>query len=291
MLVLQASDEPVCSIAYSPDGTLLAAAGADNVLRLWDLPAGKERLALRDRPPGPCGVAFSPDGRALAYAGGEGRVEVVEVATGFLRTALPHRRPVHWLAWLPGGRRLLSATAEKVYLWNLPAAKCQDTWRGWWGGRMGAACVASDGRSLARALDLRSLTLLNIAERSQSFLSVKREEARIRSLAFAPDGRSLASAAGWTVTLWDTATRRPLAVCRGHRRPVNAVCFAPHGRTLLTGGEDRVVRVWEAGSGQELAALDWQAGKVNALAAAPDGMTAAAACDGGKIVVWDADWD
>jgi WD40 repeat protein len=291
MLVLRGSDEPVSAIAYSPDGTLLAAAGADNVLRLWDLAAGKERLTLHGRLLGTCGLAFSPDGQTLAYAGGEGRVEVVEVATGFPRTALPHRRPVHWLAWLPGGRRLLSATTEKVYLWNLPSAKCQDTWRGWWGGNLDAVCVAPDGGTLALALHLRGLTLLDIAERSQSFLAVKREQTRVRSLAFAPDGRTLASAAGWTVTLWEAATRRPLAVCRGHRRPVNALCFAPHGRALVTGGEDRIVRVWQAGSGQELAAFDWQAGKVHALAFAPDGMTAAAACAGGKIVVWDADGD
>jgi WD40 repeat protein len=68
--------------------------------------------------------------------------------------------------------------------------------------------------------------------------------ARVRSAAFAPDGRTLATG-GEHIKLWDVAAWEERATLRGHTGPVCAVAFAPGG-TLASGGQDRAIRLWEA---------------------------------------------
>ena len=85
--VLAASADTVRAVAFSPDGTILATGGYDNILRLWDVATGRKRAELSGHTGRIESLAFSPDGRAIASGALDG-VRLWDVATGRSTTKL-----------------------------------------------------------------------------------------------------------------------------------------------------------------------------------------------------------
>jgi WD40 repeat protein len=119
----------------------------------------------------------------------------------------------------------------------------------------------------------------------------------IQSLAFSPDGRTLAAGNLWgNLQLWDVATGRclrffalPEAVPNAPPTgSVDALAFSADGKTLITGTRDRKVRIWDAATGKLLRTVAEQEGVTRRFALSPDGRTLATAGKVGEAVrLWD----
>ncbi|GAA4490193.1 serine/threonine-protein kinase [Actinoallomurus oryzae] len=113
----------------------------------------------------------------------------------------------------------------------------------------------------------------------------------VSSVAFAPDGRSLASGgADGTILLWDTATGGKIRTFTGHTYPVVAMAFSGDGRTMTSGAE--VVRVWDVATARQTRMISTQTRTgfdtpIGSMAVSPDGRTLATDGAEGHVLLWD----
>jgi WD40 repeat protein len=139
-------------------------------------------------------------------------------------------------------------------------------------------------------------SLLQTLESTPHFRTISGHTNTVWGVAFAPDGRTLATtSADRTVRLWDLSNRdQPRQLGAPLTASTNAiwgVAFAPDGRTLATGSADRTVRLWDVSNRDQPRSLGppltGHTNEVNGVAFAPDGRTLATASDDQTVRLWD----
>jgi WD40 repeat protein len=112
-------------------------------------------------------------------------------------------------------------------------------------------------------------------------------EAEVRSAAFSPDGRLLATCSDdRTVRVWQIGGGT-CRVLRGHTDHVFAVAFHPDGTRLATAGRDRAIWLWDLARGEAVARLPGHTSYVWSLAFSPDGTTLASGSGDFTVRLWD----
>src|SRR4051812_2215964 len=82
--------------------------------------------------------------------------------------------------------------------------------------------------------------------------TLKGDTGGVRSVAYSPDGNTLASGNGdGTIKLWDVAAGRERATLKGHTFPVGSVAYSPDGKTLASGSQDGTIKLWDVTTGKE----------------------------------------
>jgi WD40 repeat protein len=145
---LQGDSTTTQSVAFSPDGRVLAAGRADHTIQLWDVTSGQLLRTLAGHSDPVSSVAFSPDGRTLVS--GAGDLKLWDVASGqLLRTLSGHSSAVTSVAFSPDGQTLASGSWDhSIKLWDVASGHMIRTQKG---DNFEVASVAfsPDGRTLA----------------------------------------------------------------------------------------------------------------------------------------------
>jgi WD40 repeat protein len=217
----------VLAVAFAPDGSSLASAGADGLIRLRDARSGSIARTLPGHMRGATSLAFSADGAALACGGGDGTTSLWEVRAGRrVRTF----RPVH--------------SQGRTIQWDRPItsiALSRD-------GQTLATCTAGVNQTFAEPVRIWD-TRTGVLKREFSEPAITG-----RPMALSPDGTVLATG-GKSVRLWDARTGKPLRELFGHLKRTQSITFSADGRLLVSGGSYGTTNAWEVATGRHLVTL------------------------------------
>jgi len=241
----------VLSVAFSPDGNILASGSQDNTIRLWDVSL---RKPLGEPLIGHSGwvrsIAFSPDGKILASGSRDNTVRLWDVAT---RTPLGepltgHSKPVYSVAFSPDGLTLASGSGDNtIRLWDVSRRKRLGKPLNGHSNRVWNVAFSPDGKLLASGSSDKTIRLWDVLRRKPLSEPLTGHSDEVYSIAFSPDGLTLASGSSDnTVRLWDVQLRKPLGEpLTSHSKSVYSVAFSPDGLTLASGSSDNSVRLWD----------------------------------------------
>lgn len=260
------------SLHFTADGRTLISLGGDQVVKVWDLPDGRERFTWEAN-----GLAVSADGSVLALAAAKGSVRLVQTATGRILHTL-NTEPVTYLAFSPDGNTLATSGRGRSRQWDVGTGKERPS-------PVSSELVAwsPDGRWLAVPAGPNMLGVCAAETgREQHQLPVKQGDPFV----FSPDGQRLAAKDETRIRVFDLTSGQVLQQFEAHAYYVSHLAFSPDGRWLASSGHEHRVKIWDLGTGRTLHQL--QAASLDSVFAfGPDGRTLAVGANGSHIQMWD----
>jgi WD40 repeat protein len=241
------------SLAVSPDARTLAASTAEPTVVLLDAATGKE---LRRLPPGQWRSVFLSDDLLATGAFGRQELRLWRVATGEQVRRFPGpgaRNGIYRLAASPDGKVLASqeAAGRVIALSEVPSGK--ELWTFRVANRGTTFTFSPDSRTFAlngclpeRVLESPDEVVLMDVATGKAVRVLGRQRLHFTAIAFAPDGRALATGdQDGVVSLWERATGRRRCRFAGHGSSVASLSFSRDGRLLASGSHDRTLLVWD----------------------------------------------
>jgi WD40 repeat protein len=278
--------DSVRSISYSPNGKILASAGNDKMVKLWDVKSGRKLRTLSGHQKDVNSVSYSPNGKTLASASDDQTIKLWDAVSGSeLRTLRGHRGGITKISYSSDSKTLASSSLDKtIKLWDIETGHEIRTLNGH---KKFVTNVrfSPNKRILASTSGDNTMKLWDV-ESGHAIRTLTHNQ-YILDFSYSPDGKILASTNGNLIKLWDIESGNEIRILAGHQDNIWSVNYSPDGRILVSGSEDKMIRFWDTASGRELLSLAGHQDTVNSVIFSPDGKTIASASDDDTIKLWD----
>ncbi|NER33581.1 MAG: hypothetical protein F6J93_05880 [Oscillatoria sp. SIO1A7] len=322
---LEGHGAEVWSVAFSPNGELIASGGNDRLVKIWNR-NGSERTTLRGHTNNVTSVSFSPDSQLIATASLDRTVKIWNPNSGQLLTTFSgHRERIYSISFSPNGDLVATASKDRtIKLWRVkdgsPVKRLlghkkdvnsvsfspngKDLLSG--SDDLTIKLWSSDGKLLKTLPHGEKVTVVGFKPDGKMMFSAgvngkirlwnrdgsfanwwQAHQKAIHSVAFSRDGQTIATASDDnTVKLWSLEGKE-LMTFRGHSDRVTSVSFAPDGTTIASGGFDKTVRLWALQDTLERPSLNAHGDRVWSVSFSPDGKLVASGSKDNTVKLWN----
>ena len=297
------------SVAFSPDGQTIVSGSGDKTVKLWNL-EGQELQTFEGHSSSINSVTFSPDGQNIASGSRDKTVKLWNLEGQELQTFEGHSSSINSVAFSPDGQTIASGSGDNtVKLWNLEGQELSPRESELGSGKQvvifALSLLIQSGLHRLASLLLQDypevqdfwgrallLKVLKTVHKFLKRLGVKKfpdwlwnlegkkrltfngHSDEVSSVAFSPDGQTIASASqDGTVKLWDLEGKE-LRTFKGDNSPVSSIAFSPDGQTIASASQDGTVKLWNL-EGKELRTFKGDNSPVSSVAFSPDWQTIA----------------
>ena len=295
-------EDYVYSVAFNPDGKFFASGYADGSIRFWDAETGRHLKTFKGSNYDASCLVFSLDGKTLAHTDGL-NIRLQDAHTGEEKMRLTgHTWGMHSMVLSPDGDTLASGSEDRtIRLWDMHTGEHKRTLNGHQH-RVYSVAFSPDGKTLASGSDDNTVRLWDVdTGETQMILTGHAGEFEgvdnghssvegVKSVAFSPDGKTLASGGGDNVIhLWDIGTGKREMTLVGHTHWVFSLAFSPDSKTLASGSNDSDIRLWDPHTGEHKKTLTGHGNWVRSIAFSSDGKTLVSGSDDGSVLLWNID--
>jgi WD40 repeat protein len=284
----------ILSIAYSPNGQMLAASDSNGEIRLWGVHDGQCLLTCSGHTNWVRAIKFSPDGRWLASSSDDRSIKIWDLQDGTCLKTLGEGIHSLGFSFSPDGRCLASGSANnRIYIWDLLAETCIQQLEGHQNWSMvvrfhpqGHQLLSGGADGMLRVWDLASGNCIRVWHGHENWIT---------TVDYSPDGKSIVSGSlDGTLRLWDATEmidtvpvdRQECRLVLTHGDEIWSAAFSPDGSRLVSAGVGGLLRVWRTIDGHCLHHLEGHTERLWSVAFHPDGHRIASGGEDRTIRFW-----
>ena len=279
------------SIAFTPDGKILASGSHDSNIKLWNVEIGECLQTLAGHTSSIQSVAFNQDGTILASGSNDKTVRLWNIQTGECSILQGHTNNITFVSFHPLDEKLITASTENntdntVKLWNIQNGECLQTFNipiNW----LLAIALSHDGKTLVTGSDGNTVKFWDMSN-GTLVKTLPDYNSSVWTVALSKDGKTLVTGSeDNTIKVWDIDTGECLQTLREHHQRVWLVDIHPDNQTLLSISEDQKIKLWHIPSRRCLKTLQGYSNWILSLAFSADGKTLASSYQDWKVRLWD----
>ena len=296
----------VCSVAFSPDGKLIAARYINQTVRLWDW--GKQKIEFAwdfGKSESVSSIAFSPNGRTIATAvlnpSGENVIKLFTLQKSESKNLSKNiRQAISSIAFRYDSEWLVSGSEDRTLkLWHLPKTSYHCDFQETGGLIRGnydphlhpikAVAISPDGMLLISGDDSGYIKTRGMERFADSRDKVRASLIAINSLAFSPNGQIVASGSSDGKIKFFKSKNLENIQSIEVSSSINSVAFSPSGKILASGSDDGRIRICDVEKNELLLTIDEHKKEVMTVAFSTDGLLVSGSKDG-EIKIWREGW-
>ncbi|MBX7218451.1 MAG: SUMF1/EgtB/PvdO family nonheme iron enzyme [Blastocatellia bacterium] len=265
------------SVAFSPDGSHMVTASADNTAKVWDVADKQVVLTLAGHQATVNTAEYSRDGKRVVTASYDGTAKVWDATGHVLMTIAGHQGSVTTATFDPTGKRIVTSGLDRTArVWDAVTGNLLLTITGHQGS-LNSARFSPDGSQILTGSSDQTAKIWN-SWSGQLMMTFAGHHNAITSAVFSPDGKIVATAsADNTIRIWQVETGQVVGEFTGHKSQVNQVCFNPDGHFLVTASVDQTAGVWDVATGKLLFWFNQDHSPLLSVTFSPDGSRIATA--------------